>query len=138
MTRYDRHILFTALAFVAVVLKDGEKLQKGSAKKVMKLTSLLGDFCTDNVPSTFSVEASSSPDVNEIECLVSNYIADLRTKESVFLDYDRQTLLKMYEELLIQKTRHEQQAFYLIAPSDMIASNILRLAKEQMRRENRE
>ena len=136
MTRYDRHILFTALAFVAVVLKDGEKLQKGSAKKVMKLASLLGDFCTENVPPTSLVEASSSPEMNEIERLVANYIADLQTKESVSLDYDRQTLFKMYEELLIQKTRHEQQTFYLIATDDMIASNILRLAKEQMQGEN--
>lgn len=49
MTQNDQKILFTALAFIAVVLKDGEKLQKGSAWKVRKLAELLDDFCTKEV-----------------------------------------------------------------------------------------
>jgi len=51
MTRHDQQILFTALAFLAVVQKDGEKATEGSAQKVMMLARLLGEFCAENVPS---------------------------------------------------------------------------------------
>ena len=44
MTRHDQQILFTALAFLAVVQKDGEKATEGSAQKVMMLAKLLGEL----------------------------------------------------------------------------------------------
>ncbi len=54
MTKNDQQILFTALAFLAVVEKDGEKVNEGSAQKVMMLAKLLGDFCAENVPPFIS------------------------------------------------------------------------------------
>jgi hypothetical protein len=62
MTRHDQQILFTALAFFAVIQKDGEKATEGSAQKVMMLAKLLGEFCAENVPHSIPTISSINDD----------------------------------------------------------------------------
>ena len=66
----------------------------------------------------------------DAEQLLAVYIAELRDTCSARLSFDRQTLLKIYELLLIQKIRRDQKGFYAAAYDDVIAESVLRLAEE--------
>jgi hypothetical protein len=103
--------------------------QDRQSARANAIARLIESFCMASVPETFQSEPTSA------EQILERYLAALRDEGSANLDYDRQTLLAMYELLLAQKTRHEQRDFFASAHDDMIANRVLQLAEERIRRE---
>ena len=137
MARTDHRILFTALGFLAVIIRGDVQGDK-QALRATTIAKLIESFCQTSLPEFFASEPLSDSlgtSAAEISSLLENYIAELHTNTAPSLAQDRQTLLQMYELLLIQKARHEQEAFYLLAPDEVIANRILELAHEQIQRE---
>jgi hypothetical protein len=62
-------------------------------------------------------------------------MTELRDTGSARLSHDRETLLGMYELLLIQKMRFEQRVFFATSHDELIANRILQLAEECLQRE---
>jgi hypothetical protein len=133
MTLTDHKIIFTALGFLAVVMNDAQPDNR--AMRAAAIAKLIESFCMVSVPEAFGNEEANSHRATETERILERYIEDLRDTGSAPLNYDRQTLLAMYEGLLIQKARHEQKAFYASGPDDVIANRVLQLAEECIRRE---
>ncbi len=127
MTRHDQQILFTSLSFLAVILNDTPTAKRVDRTKV--IARLMDAFCTTELQSIFG--ANTSIDAQDI---LSKYLNELRQTGSARLDFDWQTLLSMYELLLAEKNRREQEAFYS-ADEDLIANRVLQLAEEQIRSE---
>jgi hypothetical protein len=131
MTRIDHKIIFTALGFLAVIL-DNVPHDK-QALRATTLAKLIEAFCVASLPDAFVSESLDTSRAAEIESLVELYIAALRDAGSSQLDYDRPTLLGMFDFLLIQKTRHEQKEVFASAHDELIANRILELAEERLR-----
>jgi hypothetical protein len=129
MTRKDHRIFFTALGFLAAV-QSNVREDKRSLQATM-LAGLIESFCENAMPGAF---ANELPD---IEPLLESYIKELRDTGSAKLNFDRQTLLRMYELLTVQNMRNEQKQFYISGHDDVIANRVLQLAEERIRREER-
>jgi hypothetical protein len=133
MTRADHKTIFTALGFLAVVMNDVPP--DNQAMRATAIAKLIESFCKVSVPEAFEGAETESSRATEVEGLLERYIAELRETGSARLNYDRQTLLGMYEVLLIQKARHEHNAFYASGPDDAIGNRVLHLAEERIQRE---
>src|ERR1700730_7133151 len=110
MTRTDHKVIFTALGFLAVIQNDVPK-----DKQALRASAIAGhieSFCMETVPEAFSTLNIEGGQTEAHEQLLENFIAELRDTGSARLSYDRQTLLGMYELLLIQKLRFEQKEFF--------------------------
>ena len=133
MTRTDYKVIFTALGFLAVILDNVPREKQ--ALRATTLAQLIEAFCATSVPDAFMSEALEGARTTETEKLLELYIAELRDTGSAQLSHDRQTLLGMYDLLLIQKTRLEQNAFFASGHDEVIANAILQLAEERIQRE---
>jgi hypothetical protein len=134
MTRNDLRILCTALGFSIVI--TGDVPQGKQALRATTIAGLIESFCQTSVPEAFADEHSEQmTSAAEAERLLERYIAELREHGSARFDFDRKTLLGMYELLLTQKLRHSQKEFYESSPDDVIANRILQMADEKIRRE---
>jgi hypothetical protein len=133
MTRTDYKVIFTALGFLAVILDDVPRDRQ--ALRATTLAQLIEAFCASAMPDAFSNAASDGVQVVEAEQHLERYLADLRETGSADLSHDRQTLLRMYDLLLIEKTRFEQTAFLESGHDDVIANRVLQLADDRLRRE---
>jgi hypothetical protein len=133
MTRYDQRILFTALAFVAIISKDGEKLHGDSAQKIMQLSGLLGKFCVENVPPLFhQVEFAEDPGAGELDARINRHVRELREKHETRLPEDKETLLQFYERLQVRKSRRMQSEFHAQATVEMLADRVLDYLDEEI------
>jgi hypothetical protein len=133
MTRMDHKVIFTALGFLAVILDNVPRDKQ--AMRATAIAQLIEAFCATSVPDGFMSEAPEAARTTETEELIELYIAELRDTGSAQLSHDRQTLLGMYDLLLIQKMRFEQTAFFESGHDDVIANRILQLAEERLRRD---
>jgi hypothetical protein len=133
MTRTDRKVIFTALGFLAVILDNVPRERQ--ALRATALADLIEGFCVTTMPEAFMSEAPEASRTAETEQLLELYIAELRETGSAQMAFDRPTLFGMYELLLIQKTRHEQSAFFASAHDEVIANRILQLVEERLQRE---
>jgi len=127
VNRKDHQVFFTALGFLAVLIREG--LQEHTALGAMTAARAIEAFCGNALSNASTRNALSA------EPLLEAYIAELRDVGPTKLLYDRQTLFKIYELLLIQKTRFEQKALYECAGNDVIADHIRSLAEERIARE---
>src|SRR6266851_5727867 len=133
MTRTDHKVIFTALGFLAVILDNAPRHLQ--ALRATTFAQLIEAFCAASVPDAFMSEAPEAARTTETEELLQLYIAELRDTGSAQLSHDRQTLLGMYDLLLIQRIRFEQRAFYASGHDDVLANRILQLAEERLQRE---
>jgi hypothetical protein len=133
MRRTDHKIIFTALGFLAVILDNAPRDRQ--AMRAMTVAQLIEEFCASSVPDAFTSEAPEGARTAETEELLQLYIAEFRDTGSAQLSHDRQTLLGMYELLLLQKLRFEQKAFFESGHDEVIANRILQLVEEQLQRE---
>lgn len=133
MTRTDYKVIFTALGFLAVILDNVPRDKQ--ALRANTLAHLIESFCATSLPEVFTSEASGTLVSGNAEQLIELYVAELRETGSARLSYDRETLLGMYELLLIQKMRFEQKACFASAHDELIANSILQLAEEELQRE---
>src|ERR1700737_4191479 len=110
MTRTDYKIIFTALGFLAVILDNVPRDKQ--AMRATAIAQLIEAFCAASVPDAFMSDAPEGASTARTEAPLQRYIAQLRDTGSAQLSHDRQTLLGMYDLLLIQKLRFEQKAFF--------------------------
>jgi hypothetical protein len=130
MTRTDHKILFTALAFMSIANK--EKETTGQAEQILNLAKLIEDFCAAYLPKLLCDEYHGRGGVPTSKQLLNRYTEELGRNGSAKLDYDRNTLLGMYEILLAEKITREQREFFASGPDDVIANRILQLVTEQI------
>jgi hypothetical protein len=133
MTNNNNKILFTALGFLAVIMN--EVPQNKRALRATALARLIEEFCATALPEAVANNCLEASRWAETENLIELYIAELRDTGSARLNYDRPTLLNMYEQLLFQKMLHEQKEFIASGHDDVIANRILQLAEEKIQRE---
>ena len=134
MTQNDLRILCTALGFSIVI--TGDVPAGKQALRATTIARLIKSFCQTSVPEALADEHSRQvTPAAEAERLLERYIAELRDHGSARFDFDRNTLLEMYELLLTQKLRHSQKEFYDSAPDNVIANRVLQMADEKIQRE---
>ncbi len=63
MSREDRQILFTALGFLAVVMREGMPREK-QAMRARAMADLIEAFCRSELPQAFAAK-----DMDEASCL---------------------------------------------------------------------
>ena len=137
MTRDDLRILSTALGFSIVI--TGDVPQGKQALRATTIAGLIESFCKASLPDIFAGDSSDSfKPASATEHLLERYIAELREHGSAPLDFDRKTLLDVYDLLLAQKVRRANKEFYDSAPNDMIANLVVQMADERIRREEAE
>lgn len=134
MRSVDQKTLFTALGFLAVVLQD-ETLDK-RAIRAKAIAELMDQFCAEATSERYVDLRAENPHPAQSRELLEDYIAELRDAGSASLNYDRHTLLDMYEILLVQKMWHEQREFFATGHEDLIAGRILKLAEERIQWES--
>ncbi len=122
MTHIDKRTFFASLGFLAVILNDTPKGKQ--AHRAAAIAQLIEEFCSAPISETNNKRSTQE--------LIRNYTAGLRDNGSARLDYDRKTLLDMYEMLLVEKVWHDQREFFATGHEDMIANRILQLVEEKL------
>lgn len=120
MTRSDFQILFTALGFLAVVMK-GKKAQKDGAKQARELAKLIEAFCRTSRPDLFGNEAE--------EAELDQMIEDMKDEEFHITQLadiagNQNLLYRLYDRLL---QRHKDYA-----TREMIAGEIAHFLEEEI------
>lgn len=132
MTRYDQQILFTALAFVAVVTKEGGD-RTDSSQSITQLARLLEDFCRENVPPLIrQIEFTEENGTRELDERINRHIRELRQQHETRLPDDRETLLQFYDRLQARKSRRMQSLFYAQATAELLADKVLNYLDEEI------
>lgn len=135
MTRYDQKVLFTALAFVTVLLQDGSNLSNSSANKINIFARLIGEFCAENIArssddvATAHVEDNNAP---RIDAAIEMHIQELRDRHETVLPDDRETLIQFYDRLQQRKARRMQWQFYAKATKEKLADLVLHYFDEEI------
>ena len=135
MTRHDQQILFTALAFLAVVQKDGEKATEGSAQKVMMLARLLGEFCAENVPSSVLPISSINDDKDaaaKVDTVIEQHIKELRQNETTVRPEDKASLMQMYVRPQFRKIHRINAVLFSEISAPKLADHVLSQLDEEI------
>lgn len=136
MTRTDHKVLFTALGFMAVVLQD-VPLDK-QALRATVVARLIESFCVTALPDAFEfINLGDAGHAVEINPLIERYKADFVNEESASLSFDRETLLKMYDQLLLRQAHLKNREFYASCSDDLIANRIRQMVEEEINHEER-
>jgi hypothetical protein len=133
MTRIDRKILFTALAFFAVAGKGGAAEKAEAAEDIRKLASLAESFCAEHVGSPW-LSASSETGEQAIDEMIGRHIAELRNKELTHLPSERATLIDLHDRLAQRKARRQCGEFYDSVSDETLADAVLALLDEEISR----
>ncbi len=137
MTRTDRKIVFTALAFFAVIIKGKNASDPHKAERVLKLAGLVESFCAEHVSSMLWVAADETG-TSAIDQIIERHIGELREKEETRLPEDRATLINIHDRLQQRKTRRMRREFYAFASEDQIADLVLKLLDEEIEDEGKQ
>lgn len=135
MTNVDQNTFFTALAFLAVVMKGENPEHKNEAGQVMQLAGLIESFCAEhisNVPNPASFDLPNMTNIAEFDRLIESHIQNLRQKEETHLPEDKATLIGLYDRLQHRKAQRTQREFYASASEDKLADLVLRLLDEEI------
>ncbi|MDD3287582.1 MAG: hypothetical protein PHX43_01060 [Alphaproteobacteria bacterium] len=122
MTRTDQQLIFTALGFMAVLMR-GEIDQNDSAKRARGIAWLIEEFCLNSQSSNIGdAKDCFSDDLtdNQVDGLIDNFKATLRDKGEATLPEDRQTLLKIHQRLEERIQNKARQSFSAETLSDLI------------------
>jgi hypothetical protein len=131
MTRTDRKILFTALAFFAVVIKGKNASDPHKAERVLKLAGLVESFCAEHVSSVLWAAADETGTL-AVDEVIERHIGELRDKEETRLPEDRAALINIHDRLQQRKTRRMRREFYAFATEAQIADLVLKLLDEEI------
>jgi len=135
MTRHDRRTLFTALAFLAFLLKGGNNATESRAARITKLAGLFENFCDENVPVQPSIPEVSFDEekgTSGIDADLERHKHNLKINEQTRLPDDRESLLKFYDRLQQRRARRLQRNFYANAAAEKIADIVLRYLDEEI------
>lgn len=122
MTRTDHQLLFTALGFLAVVMK-GEDTKKDGAKRATALAGLIESFCYTTVPDAF--ENFPEMDGGMIDQMIDWAKAKMGYGEPAKLPDNRNLMIRMYRRL---QERHRRYA-----TDDLMADEIVHLLEEEIK-----
>jgi hypothetical protein len=131
MTRTDRKILFTALAFFALIIQGKNAGDRHKAARVLKLASLVEAFCMEHVPSMLWVTTDETGS-SAVDQLIEQHIKELRDREVTVLPADRTALINMHDRLQQRKTRRMRREFYALATEDTLGDLVLKLLDEEI------
>jgi hypothetical protein len=133
MTRIDQQIFYTALAYIAVYLKDPQEAHQAEPAKM--LARHIERYCRENIDNVFppvSIGFVNEPGLAEIDQAIDKHIAELRHSETTILPQDKETLLKFYDRLQQRKSRRMQSAFYEMANVELLANAVLKYIDEEI------
>jgi hypothetical protein len=131
MTRADQKTLFTALAFVSVLMKGREIEASAEAAQVRQLAALIESFCLENNASA-STHRADEGSSSLIDTMIEFHIDELKRRQETRLPDDRDVLIKLYDRLQQRKMRRLQREFYASATNDKIADLALQLLDEEI------
>lgn len=131
MTRTDQKILFTALAFLAVMIKDEKKTRMDETTKVRQFASCIETFCFETVGDAMLLPPLEAGTV-QIDQLIERHIQELKRKENTNLSENREILIKLYDRLQQRKAQRLQRDFYVSATEEKLADLVLRLLDEEI------
>jgi hypothetical protein len=133
MTRTDLQILYTALAYIAVYLKEPQEAHK--AEPAIILAAHIEEYCRKNVENAFppnEVHFVSDGDANAIDKIIDKHVQELRHEESTILPQDRQSLLTIYDRLQQRKAHRMQATFYQTVHDEFLADSVRRYLDEEI------
>ncbi len=137
MTYTDKRILFTALAFLAVVIKGKESsAAEAAAEQVRQVAELIEAYCMGNVANV-SGAVSEYTEASEIDQLIEAYVIELRDDEAARLPDSKQALVKMHDRLHYRKARRIRREFYASATEAVLADLVLALLDEEIADESK-
>jgi hypothetical protein len=122
MRQSDFQILFTALGFLAVVMK-GENAKNDGAKQAKVMASLIEAFCRTSHPDLFKGEAEEAELDQIIEDLKDE---DIHITQLADLTGNKNLLYRVYDRLL---QRHKNYA-----TDEMIAGEVSHFLEEEISR----
>ena len=131
MTRTDRKIVFTALAFFDVVVKCKDASGAKNEERIRELAGLVESFCEENVINV-SASVSDEPGALVADQIIERHVRELREDEETRLPEDRQTLIKLFDRLQQRKTRRTRREFYASATDAKLADLVLGLLDEEI------
>lgn len=133
MTQHDQKILFTALAFMAFVTKEGDSHETGNSQSILKLAGLVEEYCACHVSSTIrKLELVDDAGAAELDQRIERHIQELRQKQETQLPEDKETLLNFYDRLQLRKSRRMQSEFYMLATAERLADIVLGYLDEEI------
>jgi len=135
MEKKDFRAICVALGAVMAQLQkiEPEKLEAQSAKGA----ELIEAICRKIVPNTFRSGFSRDEPNADTDYRLDCYLEELRSHGSANLDFDRDTLLLMFELLYLYELRDGQKQFYETATDAQIATRIAQKADECLLRRGR-
>jgi len=122
---YDQEKLFIALAFIAVILKDGENVQEGSATKIMMLARMLSDFCTANAPNSYQSNNDPQNFTSDVDTEIEQHIKNLRGKHETTLPEDFAALMRLYTRLQFRKIHRINAVLFDKITTARLADHVL-------------
>jgi hypothetical protein len=131
MTYTDNKIMFTALAFFAVIAKGNAASSTETSEEIQALAKLAENYCRETVGDV-SVFVSDEPDALVTDQIIERHKQELRENEETRLPEDRQTLIKVHDRLLQRKARRAQQEFYASASEAKLSGLVLALLGEEI------
>jgi hypothetical protein len=131
MTRTDRKILFTALAFFALIIQGKNAGDRHKAVRVLKLAGLVEAFCMEHVPSMLWVKTDETGS-SAVDQIIEHHVKELRDKDETVLPAERTTLINLHDRLQQRKTRRMRWEFYASVKDDVIADLVLKLLDEEI------
>jgi hypothetical protein len=131
MTRTDRKIIFTALAFLAVVTRGKGAIDERAAQRIQELAELVESYCNEHVIDV-SLPVSEETGALVIDQIIERHAQELREKEETRLPEDRQMLIKLLDRLQVRKSRRAQREFFSAAGEQRLADLVLQLLDEEI------
>lgn len=131
MTRTDRKILFTALAFFAVVTKGKNASEPHDTSWVLKLAGLVENFCAEHVSCVLGGAADETGTL-AVDEIIERHIGELREKEETRLPEDKTELINLHDRLQQRKTRRMRREFYGSVTEGQLSDLVLRLLDEEI------
>jgi len=133
MTRIDQQIIFSALGFIAVAMREETNAQD-SAKRARGMAWLIEEFCKTSVTEAFGETKDYSGDNlpdEQIDNLINTFKTTLRDEQEAKLPQDRATLLKMHRRLQERAEHKSRQRL----PNDLLADLILEFIDAEIEEE---
>jgi hypothetical protein len=138
LTRYDRQTIFTALAFVAVLLKDDGGIQSSEAR-IQKFANLLGQFCDDKIHSLIKLQEEAFDDktvATNTDDLIDKHIQELHEYKSTDLPEDYDTLMQMYVRLQFRKIARQNEMLFAEITPQRLKQFVLSQVKAEVEHRN--
>jgi hypothetical protein len=129
MTRTDKKILFTALAFFAVLAKGKDAGSAEAADQIHQLAVLVEGFCAR---SESGMPATTDAGGQSLDTIIERHLSELRENEETHLPEDRVALINLHDRLSQRKSRRMCREFYASAAVSQIADKVLRLLDEEI------